>query len=96
MAQAYDRIVAAMKTVADAGSDRLHKLVFGSYESLDDYVMYPDPDDDELEDFSKSRQKGTLWRTVIVPAILSQIGIELIIPGPSGRTFLLRPLELHR
>jgi len=77
MAQAYDRIVAAMKTVADAGSDRLHKLVFGSHESIDDYVMYPDPDDDELEDFSKSRQKGTLWRSVIVPAILSQLGIEL-------------------
>jgi len=76
MSSTYDRLVAALKASADAGSV-LHKLILGSYASASDYVMYPDQDDIDLVGLSQVKQKGAAWRSELVPALLAGICTEL-------------------
>jgi len=76
MAQAYDRLVTLLKASADVGSV-LHKLILGSYESANDYVLYPDQSDIDLVNLSQVKQKGAVWRSELIPALLAGICTEL-------------------
>lgn len=72
MATIYDRLVAALKATADAGSDALQKILYGTPGS---YVQYPtaDPTDEE----SQTYDTGRYWSGSDLPPLLTEIGAEL-------------------
>jgi len=77
MARAYSRMVTAIKGDADAHADPLRQLALGSYESADDYIMYPNPYDTDIGNLSSSQQKGTIWRSEVIPPLMEEVGTEL-------------------
>ena len=71
---AYDRIKSALQTAADESSDPLYKRILGTPGSR---VLYPDPDDDTLDELVRSLETGVLWSGILIPQLLYHIGQEL-------------------
>jgi len=75
VAFAYDWIKGLVKVAADATSDNLHKWLLGSDANAP--VRFPDA----WAKATKMRERGSLWESLVFPAILTQVGTELDTHG---------------
>ena len=73
MAVASARITAFLKSVADAGSDLLAKIAYGTPGS---YVAFPESTP-ENEAVTGPRETGQVYPGVVIPGLLDQVGAEM-------------------
>lgn len=76
----YDDIVAYLKTAADAGSDKLEKLIWGTPGTQ---LYYPDDTVEDME-LNKALDVGSAWAGQVFPPLIEAIAASIDGGGAAG------------